>query len=135
MHGFLEVTVMSTTLRNLLTIAGIALAGHASANVTLFSQEGFHGRSFSTDQTVWNLDGTGFNDRAASAIVRGEPWVFCSDARFEGHCVTLNPGEYPNLARAGLNKNISSARQAEGRRHGYGDYRSNESYRGWDHDR
>ena len=126
---------MNTTLRNLMMVAGIALAGQAAAGVTLFSEEGFHGRSFSADQTVWNLDGTGFNDRAASAIVRGEPWVFCSDARFEGRCVTLNPGEYPSLASIGLDRNISSARAAEDPRRLSGGYRPYDTYRGWDHDR
>jgi uncharacterized protein YcfJ len=45
--------------------------------------------------------------------VHGGLWQLCEDSHFEGHCVTLRPGEYPSLDRMGLNDRISSARPAE----------------------
>jgi len=104
---------MNRTLRKLLLVAGILVAGQAAAQVTLYEGEGFHGRSFTADRTVWNFDRQGFNDRASSAIVQNGTWEACSDARFEGRCVVLRPGRYPNLASLGLGNNISSIRPAQ----------------------
>ena len=104
---------MNRTLRNLLLIAGIAVAGQAAAQITLYERDGFHGRSFTADGTVWNFDRRGFNDSASSAVVQGGTWEACSDARFEGRCVILRPGNYPTLASLGLNNNISSVRPVQ----------------------
>jgi Beta/Gamma crystallin len=69
------------------------------------------GRAFEIDRNVVrNLDGTGFNDRAASLSVLGGYWVFCSDANFEGDCRTFGPGDYPNLP-FDLDRKISSGRR------------------------
>ena len=56
-----------------------------------------------------NLDPTGFNDRAESLRVERGYWIFCSDANFEGECLTFGPGDYPNLPGE-LNRRISSGR-------------------------
>jgi len=58
-----------------------------------------------------NLDHSGFNDRASSAVIRDGVWQLCENARFRGHCVTLGPGEYPTLRAMGLNNRVSSARE------------------------
>ena len=42
--------------------------------------------------------------------VVGESWQACDDAGFNGHCVFLRPGNYPNLAAMGMNDSISSVR-------------------------
>jgi uncharacterized protein YcfJ len=81
--------------------------------VRFFEREGFGGRSFVTDRTVWNFDRYGFNDRASSAIVVGTAWEVCEDARFSGRCVVLRPGHYPSLASMGLNNSVSSVRALE----------------------
>src|SRR5437588_12157456 len=104
-------------------IAGLALgaiASVAAADIQLFGREDFRGWEFSVQGSIDNLEGTRLNDRAASAIVRGEPWLVCSDAYFRGHCVTLRPGEYPSLAAMGIGDSISSARQVRGERYGGG---------------
>ena len=103
---------MSKLLRNVVLAAGVVVAGQAAAQVTLFDQPGFRGQSFVADRTVQNLDRLGYNDRAASAVVRGGAWEVCTDARFEGRCVVLRPGDYPSLATLGLEGNISSMREA-----------------------
>lgn len=84
--------------------------GQATGQVTFFEREGFAGRSFATQDQVANLRGAGFNDRASSAVVLGEGWEVCDDARFGGRCVVLRPGRYASPAAMGLNDRISSAR-------------------------
>ncbi len=81
------------------------------ANHLVFSEfEGFRGRTFTADAPVVDLRGSGFDDRASSAVVSGERWEVCQDARYSGRCVILRHGEYPSLSAMGLNDRISSAR-------------------------
>jgi hypothetical protein len=104
-----------------LCIAAMILCVNASAQaprhnsppqstITFYQQDGFHGRSFSTDQRVNNFNRYGFNDRANSIRVRGGRWEVCTGPRFEGRCVVLRRGDYPSLRQAGLEDRISSAR-------------------------
>jgi len=86
------------------------MVGQAAAQVTLYEGEGFRGRVFATSRQVVNLDRTGFNDRASSAIVEGGAWEVCEDAQFAGRCVRLRPGSYDSLARMGMSNRISSMR-------------------------
>ena len=77
----------------------------------LYSGPGLSGRAFEIDRNiVRNLDGTGFNDRAASLSVLGGYWIFCSDANFEGDCRTFGPADYPSLP-FDLDRKISSGRR------------------------
>jgi hypothetical protein len=139
---------MSKILRNLLLAASVVVAGQAAAEVTFYENDGFSGRSFTSNQTIWNLDNTGFNDRASSAIIRGGSWEICSDARLEGQCVVLGAGEYPSLRSLGMNDRISSAREVgrygsadrySGRNdtyaRNYGDNRYDYRGDGWRYDR
>lgn len=84
---------------------------NAVAQIMFFQNEGFAGRSFTTDEQVGNLARHGFNDRASSVIATGERWEVCDDRRFRGRCVVLRPGRYPSLAAMGLNNRVSSVRQ------------------------
>lgn len=96
-----------------LLLAGLALAGHAAAQVTLFEKDGFQGRSFTTTETVNNLKRSDLNDRSSSVSVQGnksERWEVCEDRRFRGRCTILRRGDYPSLAAMGLNERISSVR-------------------------
>lgn len=104
---------MNRMLRNLLLAAGVLVAGTAAAQVTFYENDGFSGRSFTADRTIVNFDRLGFNDKASSAMVRGGAWEVCQDARFEGRCVVLRPGDYPSLSALGLNDRISSVREVD----------------------
>lgn len=101
---------MNALLKNALAVTAVAMAAQASAQVTLYEQNGFQGQSITISRTVDNLARRGFNDRASSAVVAGERWEVCEDARFNGRCAVLRPGQYPSLNAMGLNNRISSLR-------------------------
>src|SRR4030095_3031104 len=104
--------------RNVATVLGVAsfaVAAQAVAQLTLYEGENFHGRSFPANGTATNLDGSGFNDRASSAIGDHGRWELCEHADFGGRCIVLKPGQYPSLAYAGLNNQVSSMRRVNNR--------------------
>jgi uncharacterized protein YcfJ len=101
---------MKTLLKNALAVTALVISAQAAADVTFYEREGFQGRSFSTQRRVNDLERTGFNDRASSAVVVGDRWEVCDDARFRGRCIVLRPGRYESLAAMGLNDRISSVR-------------------------
>ena len=79
------------------------------ARATLYERPNLSGRSYTLNDTVRNLNATGFNDRASSLRVESGYWIFCSDADFGGECRTFGPGDYPSLL--GLDNVISSGRR------------------------
>jgi uncharacterized protein YcfJ len=105
---------MHTILKGLVAVSGLALAMQVVAQVTLYEDEGFHGRQFFVDRPMGDLDRTDFNDRANSVVVQGGDWQFCTDSRFEGRCVVLRPGEYGSLREMGLSNRVSSVRPVGG---------------------
>ena len=113
---------MSYSLKTAMGIVGLVVATQAAAQVTFYSRDGFRGESFTADREIRNMERTGFNDRAQSAVVQGGSWQVCEDARFEGRCAVLRPGEYPSLSDMGLGREISSVRAVE-QRYGYNDDR------------
>jgi uncharacterized protein YcfJ len=94
----------------LFATTALAFAAHASAQVTFYEQDGYQGRSFTTQQRVGNLERSGFSDRASSVVVVGQRWQVCDDVRFDGRCTVLRPGQYPSLQAMGLDNRISSVR-------------------------
>jgi len=92
-----------------LTLA-LAASAVCAGEITLFEREGFQGRRMTIRGTMPDLDRTDFNDRASSIIVREGVWEVCSDARFNGQCARLEPGEYADL-RGSLDRSISSVRE------------------------
>jgi uncharacterized protein YcfJ len=80
------------------------------SQVTFYEHEGYQGRSFTSDRQVENFTTFGFNDRASSVVVVGEPWEVCDDAGYRGRCFVLRPGRYPSFQSMGLNDRISSTR-------------------------
>lgn len=78
------------------------------AAIVLYESPGMTGRSFPVSQAMANLDGTGFNDRASSAVVNAGNWQLCSDADYQGSCSVFGPGQQPNLA--GVTGRVSSLR-------------------------
>jgi uncharacterized protein YcfJ len=113
---------MSNSLKAAMGLLGLVVATQAAAQVTFYSRDGFRGESFTADREIRNMERTGFNDRAQSAVVQGGSWQVCEDARFEGRCAVLRPGEYPSLSDMGLGREISSVRAVE-QRYGYNDDR------------
>jgi uncharacterized protein YcfJ len=107
---------MRTPFKTALAIATLALAGQAMAQATFYENEGFQGRSFTSQNRVDNFQSFGFNDRASSVVVLGDRREVCEDAQFGGRCVVLRPGRYASLAAMGLNDRVSSVRVVAGNR-------------------
>jgi len=105
---------MKSVFKTLAVTGAVAFAIQASAQVTFFEDKGFQGRSLTADRPIANFDRANFNDTASSAIVRGGSWQICEDARFEGRCVVLQPGNYQNFRDMGINDSISSVRPVDG---------------------
>ncbi|MEK7874649.1 MAG: beta/gamma crystallin-related protein [Pseudomonadota bacterium] len=101
---------MNAILKSALAVVLMAISAQAVAEITFYEREDFRGQSFTTGRPIGNLERFGFNDRASSAVVTGERWEVCQDARFSGRCVVLRPGRYSSLAAMGLNDRISSMR-------------------------
>lgn len=103
---------MTQTLLRAALGAGLALAAVTAlaGEITLYERPGFQGRSMTLRSNIADFDRSNFNDRAESIVVRAGVWEVCTDARFNGRCVRLQPGEYPSLD-GGLNDRISSARE------------------------
>ncbi len=102
---------MTAFTHTALLAAMLACVGPASAQVTLYENDGYGGRSLTTSRALNNLSRSGFNDRASSAIVTKDRWEVCSDAGFGGTCVVLRRGSYASLSAMGLNDRVSSVRQ------------------------
>ena len=109
-HHDLQETVMHKLLKTALAVSTIVVAGQVAAQVVLYEFENFEGRSFSTQNDIYNFARSGFNDRASSVVVLGERREVCDDAGFRGRCVILREGRYPSLAAMGLNDRVSSVR-------------------------
>jgi uncharacterized protein YcfJ len=101
---------MTSTLPRALTLAVVIVAGHASAAITLYGRDDFHGARVTLTQPAPDFREFDFNDRASSIVVEGEPWEVCQDVGFRNRCAVLRPGSYPNLAAVGLGDQLSSAR-------------------------
>ena len=115
---------MNRLLKNALAVAAVAIAAHATAQVTFYQDDDFRGQSFTAQRNVDNFQRFGFNDRASSVVVQGERWEICQDAGFKGRCAVLRPGHYPSLSAMGLNDKVSSARRAITNDDRAGDYRT-----------
>lgn len=101
---------MKSIAKTLFAVSALALAAHASAQVTFHENENFQGRSYTSQQRVANLQRSGLNDRASSVVVTNQRWEACEDVNMRGRCVVLRPGQYPSLTAMGLNDRISSVR-------------------------
>jgi uncharacterized protein YcfJ len=101
---------MNAFLKHVLALAAVMVAGHASAGITFYEHDNYHGRAYSAQQQIDNFKSIGFNDRASSVVVNGEDWEVCEHAEFHGRCMVLRPGSYPSLGAMDMNDRISSAR-------------------------
>jgi uncharacterized protein YcfJ len=107
---------MNRQLQIALAASALVMATSAMAQVTFYEGESFHGRAFTTQNEVKNFARIGFNDRASSVVVSSGRWEVCENARFEGRCVLLRPGNYDSLRALGMENRISSVRRAQGNR-------------------
>jgi len=82
--------------------------GGGPASIVLFESPGMTGRSYTLNQATPDLGGTGFNDRAMSAIVNSGTWQLCVDANYESSCEVYGPGQHARLEAVG--SRVSSAR-------------------------
>jgi len=96
-------------------VAGLAIATQATAQVTFYEHSAFRGQSVTADRPVGNLERYGFNNRASSAVINGEPWEVCDGPGFSGRCVVLRPGRYESLGSMGMNDSITSVRPMSAR--------------------
>ena len=82
--------------------------GPGNVGIVLFESPGLTGRSYTVNGATPNFGGTGFNDRASSAMVNGGTWQLCADADFMSTCEVFGPGRHDNLG--GVTGRVSSAR-------------------------
>ena len=82
----------------------------AAAEITFYEYPGFGGQSLTLRGYTPNFGDIGFNDRAASIVVRSGSWQVCTDGEFKGNCVTLARGDYRVLDER-FDGRISSARE------------------------
>jgi uncharacterized protein YcfJ len=108
---------MNTRIRFVVGAAALLLSISASAQITFYENEGFRGRAFTTDEAIPDFRGSGFNDRASSAVIDHGRWEACDAVGFGGHCVVLREGAYGSLAGMGMNDRVSSVRQVNGGGH------------------
>jgi uncharacterized protein YcfJ len=106
---------MNKKLQAVLGMCAIAAAAQASAAITFYQGEGFHGRAVTTDQRVGDLDRFGFERPVHSVVVDRGPWEVCEHEHFQGRCVVLRHGNYPTLRGLGTDGRIASARPYRGR--------------------
>lgn len=106
----------------------LSAAGAATAQIVLYENDNFNGRTYRAFNSVSNLNDGGFNDRASSVRINGGRWQLCADAYFRGSCVTLGPGEYSSLRAMGMNDKLSSVRELGWTPDGGGGWNSNNRY-------
>ncbi len=76
--------------------------------IVLYESPGMTGRSYPLSGAMPNFGGSGFNDRASSAVVDSGTWQLCADADFMSTCEVFGPGTHADLG--GVTGRVSSAR-------------------------
>jgi beta/gamma crystallin len=92
--------------------APVTISNDGTSRVILFSEPNFRGASVAVSGINGSMDRTGFDDTAASMVIEGGRWIFCTEPYFRGECKVIGPGRYNNLRDVGLNRSISSVRPA-----------------------
>jgi uncharacterized protein YcfJ len=104
---------MNTLFKTAWVATAMVAATQAGAQITLYENQDFQGKSVTAQAQIPSLQSYGFNDRISSVIVTDPRWEVCEDNRYRGHCVVLRPGRYPSLTSMGLNNRISSIRSID----------------------
>ncbi|NDI84540.1 glycine zipper 2TM domain-containing protein [Undibacterium sp. B2R-29] len=108
---------MNLLFKLVIAVATMSLSAHAMAQITLYEDDGWRGRTFSVSREVGDLKRYGFNDKASSIIVEKGRWEVCDDAGFGGKCMILQKGNYSSLRSMGMNDRVSSVRPVNPRGH------------------
>jgi hypothetical protein len=87
-----------------------ALDQRGNGGVILYQDTGFGGDSRTVSDTVADFRSLRFNDAVSSIRVPSGTWQFCSDANFQGRCLTFDK-DVPSLVPMDFNDTISSMRR------------------------
>ena len=88
--------------------------GGGGGSIVLFESPGMTGRSYTLNGPMPNLGGTGFNDRASSAVVNSGHVAAVRRRRLPGQLRSLRPGHGTTTSAASRGR-VSSARPYRGR--------------------
>lgn len=88
-------------------------AAASAAEIAVFKQPNFSGETLALRGGTMDLSPLGFHDQISSIVVRSGRWEVCTQPRYRGDCVVLEPGEYPALDTR-INHRIESLREAPG---------------------
>ncbi|HET9576339.1 MAG TPA: beta/gamma crystallin-related protein [Usitatibacter sp.] len=69
----------------------------AAGEITVYKQPQFGGERLDLRGGAVDLAVAGFHDQISSIVVRSGRWEACTQPRFAGDCVALDPGAYPAL--------------------------------------
>jgi len=92
--------------------APVTVSNEGTSRVILYDAPNLRGDSVAVSGVTGNLDRVGFDDAAASMVIEGGRWIFCTEPFFRGDCKVIGPGRYNNLRDVGLSRTISSIRPA-----------------------
>jgi hypothetical protein len=92
------------------TPASAQMYGMGTGTMTLYASPYFSGGHRTYTVQTRSLAASGFKFVATSAIVASGVWQLCTSDNFNGRCVTLKAGRYPELARLGMDYRVASVR-------------------------
>jgi hypothetical protein len=87
-----------------------ALDQRSNGGVILYQDTDFGGDSRTASDTVADFRSLRFNDTVSSIRIPSGTWQFCSDANFQGRCLTFDK-DVPSLVPMDFNDTISSMRR------------------------
>lgn len=106
-------SLQSVGLNDAMSSARPAGGGDARQDLVLYEHENYKGRSLAVRRRMDDLGDNGFNDVASSVVINSGRWQLCSEVRFRGQCITLDPGRHASLKAMGMNDTVSSARPTD----------------------
>lgn len=96
----------------LLAGAGFA-AGAIAADLTLYTDDDYQGRSLGVVIDERELSVLNFDKRTSSVVVERGTWTVCTGEDYTGQCIDLGPGKYASLQALGLDNSIASVRRRD----------------------
>jgi hypothetical protein len=87
-------------------------AAYARADMTVYDSRGFGGASRVVAGSVPDLGAIGFDNKAASVVIRSGRWTLYRGGHFSGDHLTLGPGEYADLEAVGFPRDKLSSIEA-----------------------